>query len=208
MTSDKRIPAARIREAWLDHSKTTAAGAAEVGLSRAKFSRRAKAMGLPSRQRASGHRLVVAEFVATWADPMAANDEIAARFGYSARHVMVIARRLQMPPRKLGAKLRYDVGLFSRLWRAGVSLREIGDLFGRDRSTLSAKAKGLGLPPRHAGWQPSLTLSAWREMEFAARLAESARETREAMASARRAEEVASRRLRQEGQAGPMRKVA
>lgn len=110
-----------------------------------------------------------------WADDSLTNAQIAVAVGYSERGLCTVARKLGLPPRRIGPKVTFDTDLFERLWRAGVGAREIAGLFGCNRFTLSSAAARMGLPLRGGGWSPVITLAQYREAELGQRMAAAAR---------------------------------
>jgi hypothetical protein len=100
---DKRIPNAEIRRVWLDLSLTTAAAAAQVGLSRSNLWRRAKELGLPAR--AKGRREVIPDdqLTALW-NAGVLGREIAAQYDCHLLTVCQSARRLGLKKRPLGSR--------------------------------------------------------------------------------------------------------
>jgi hypothetical protein len=99
--ADKRIPAAAIREAWMDATLTSAEAATKVGLSRSNLWKRAKAMGLPPRP--TGRRPATDEalLAAMWSAGILARD-IATHFGCNVLTVSQTARRLGLALRHQG----------------------------------------------------------------------------------------------------------
>jgi hypothetical protein len=192
--TDKCIPAARIRAVWLDETISVTEAALRVGLSRSKLWARAMALGLPNRRITLARHVVLADLQQLWADDRFTNAQIAAAFGLSERHMGAVARRFELPPRRLGPKIIYDDALIARMWQAGVALSEIATVFGRCRYTLSHHVRCMGLAPRRAGLRPLMTLAQFYEAELGARMAESARETRDAMALAEMADGIEGRR--------------
>lgn len=103
--ADKRIPASRIREVWLDETISAEEAARRVGLTRVNLWIRAKAMGLPSRGR-GGHPKVMekAEFLALW-HANVSRSEIAGHFGCSISTPYQTARRLGLPTVRPGRQI-------------------------------------------------------------------------------------------------------
>lgn len=119
-----------------------------------------------------------------WMDDSRTNAQIAAEIGYSAPGLRSVARRLGLPPRRLGPKSRIDRDLLVRLWTAGVGKREIAAHFGVDRSTLCYTAQLLGLPKRPSGFHPLMTLAQFNEAELGRLMADAARIEAAAMRNA------------------------
>lgn len=103
--TDKRIPASRIRAAWLDTSMPTAAAAATIGLSRAGLQSRARALGLPPRKSGRRSKVREAEFRILWAAGVTLA-EIGRYFGCDPLTVAQNRVRLGMPKRYGGGKQR------------------------------------------------------------------------------------------------------
>lgn len=99
-----RMSARRVRELWLDHSKTTEDSARELGVSRQVFAGAARRLGLPPRPKAVSDALKRkgsdAEFRAMWLAGVALED-MRRHFGY-AHHQAVVERRerLGLPKRR------------------------------------------------------------------------------------------------------------
>jgi len=122
------------------------------------------------------NRFPLAEFRALRADGDLTCDQIAARLNRSARGLSQTAKALGLPPRRKGPKLKYDEALFIRLYRAGVSMAEIGCHFGMHRSSFPHVVRKLGLPPRGKSWIAQVTLAQFFEAEMRVRMeAEAAR---------------------------------
>jgi hypothetical protein len=140
--ADKKIPAARIREVWLDLSLTTQEAAETVGLKgRGPLQRRAKALGLP--------------------------------------------------PRPKGRAPSTDPEIFEPLWRAGVSLAEMAQVFDCHPMTIHHTSRRMNLPSRRAGGhQISLTVRGMIMDIQAARMAQTARTEQAAFLGAEMADKV------------------
>lgn len=99
MATDKRIPAARIRDVWMDQTISGDEAARIVGLSRVNLWRRAKAMGLPQRRQCGQPRAMPPDaFRALWCAGVRASD-IATYFGCGKSTVGNTARRMGLPGR-------------------------------------------------------------------------------------------------------------
>jgi hypothetical protein len=101
---DKRIPAARICEVWLDPALTTAQAALAVGLSRSNLWRRAKALGLPARP--VGNVAAIRDdalFARLWAAGVSMS-AMAEYFGCHQTTIFEHHRRLGLPPRPIGGR--------------------------------------------------------------------------------------------------------
>ena len=99
-----RMSARRVRDLWLDHSKTTEESARELGVSRQVFSGAAKRLGLPPRPKAVSDMLKRkgsdGEFRAMWLAGVA-EDSIRSHFGYAHRQAVGERRvRMGLPARK------------------------------------------------------------------------------------------------------------
>lgn len=101
--SDKRIPAALIRRAWLDPSMTVAEAAASVGLSRASLWQRAHRLGLPRRKDGRRFTPLPPDFDAMWCSGLALS-EMAAICGLSPSNVSRRARLRGLPRRGATAR--------------------------------------------------------------------------------------------------------
>lgn len=91
--SDKRIPAALIRRAWLDPSMTVAEAATSVGLSRASLWQRAHRLGLPRRKDGRRFTPLPPDFDAMWCSGLALS-EMAAICSLSPSNVSRRARTI------------------------------------------------------------------------------------------------------------------
>jgi hypothetical protein len=125
-----------------------------------------------------------AEFSRLWLDDSLTYAQIAAALGRGAGGLAKVARKLHLPPRRLGPKLLIDEPLLRRLWLAGVSAREIAALMGVNRFSLSNAAARLGLPRRGGGWMPTMTLAQFHEAEMARQMAGTAAQERAALRNA------------------------
>lgn len=128
---DRRIPAETIRRVWRDPSLTTAQAAAAVGLSRSNLWRRAMALG--EAPRPEGTRPVITDadaplFGRLWLAGVMAR-EIARHFGCHHLTVSVTARRLGLPPRRMGGR------------QAGLTLEDFRALGLRERLAAAARAE-------------------------------------------------------------------
>lgn len=103
---------------------------------------------------------------------------IAAALGVTRQALSAKAKKLGLPsrytnrvPQKRGAD-----ELFARMWLAGVRMDEMASYLGYSGpSSVSNRRRAMGLPPRsrvrgikkHAGWQETITLQEFLEMEVA-----------------------------------------
>lgn len=191
----KRVPMARIREAWLDDTLTTAQAAEQVGLTRANFWRRAKALGLPPRKRGKPWRIASdreAEFTDMWQRgvPVA---EMARHFDIAPSGIIYRRKALGLPGRSHDLR-HFAVGRedeFAAMWIAGIDSTAIGAQFGQSARTVVERAHLMGLPRRPRG-RPGLPIEAWQEMRLAALLAEAAQREQRAARERAACEKVAA----------------
>lgn len=125
-----------------------------------------------------------AEFSRLWLDDRLTYAQIAAALGRSPGGLAKIARKLHLPPRRTGPKLVIDEPLLRQMWLAGVGAREIAELMGVNRFSLSNAALRLGLPRRGGGWVPVMTLAQYREAALARQMAETAAQEQSALLNA------------------------
>jgi len=107
--------------------------------------------------------------------------------GLSRMQFYVRAKELGLGARPHGhGKLRpSQVALFKAMWTDGVSLAEIGRVFGVDPMTVSSWPPKYDLPRRQKGpHQISMKVSEWREAHLARAMAASARIEQAAMINA------------------------
>jgi len=99
--SDKRIPLAAIRRAWLDPDLTAHEAAAQIGLSRVHLQRRVKALGLPRRKDGRPLPALPPEFEAMWRAGVSGAD-LARLIGRARSCVTRTARLRGLPLRRPG----------------------------------------------------------------------------------------------------------
>lgn len=152
--ADKRIPVAKIRDAWLDPTINTTVASAVVGLARSSMWRRAKLQGLPPRKRGRAYQITdTAYFTRLWNGGVRV-DHIAAALGVGRGAVFRTRIRLDLAPRPHGLKpvaldeflLREGLAASAAETRAAMRMAEMVDtLFPahaivRGRATRAARA--------------------------------------------------------------------
>jgi len=115
-----------------------------------------------------------------WGDPALTVEAMAATLGCCSKSVGLYARQWGLPPRRGGYQVRLDPDRLARLWRAGVSIREIASHLGCGATTIQRAARCAGLPPRPVGVPAALTLAQFLQDDLAARMQRLARRERAA----------------------------
>jgi hypothetical protein len=133
-------------------------------------------------------------FADAWINPDVTRDQIAARFGMSNLHTWRVAKRLGLPPRRIGPRIKAVPEAFIRAaWLAGVGSHEIAARAGICPDTLFHRAKAMGLPLRGSGVRPKMTLMEFDAIALRERLAAAARVERAALINAEMADRVNGR---------------
>lgn len=183
--TDKRIPASRIRDVWLDGSLTVQAAAEAVRLARSNLWMRARALGLPPRK--GGRQFAIpdaAEFSRRYLSgtPVA---ELAVLYGVSAPSICYRARTLGLPKRPHAQpKVDFDRDMACRMWLAGVTAAQIGVRLGVGPHAVAYAARRAGCPARLRGFKSGMTLEQWDQAELGRHMAAAA--AADAMARKRR----------------------
>ncbi len=123
-----------------------------------------------------------------WLDGELTLRQAAASVGMAKDALQARAAALGLPARRTGRRevIRpHQEAEFAGLWRAGVAVREIAGHFGCSYTATVGTAVRLGLPPRGAGYRPSMTLASWMEARLARALAECARAEKARLAELR-----------------------
>lgn len=106
-------------------------------------------------------------------------ERIASALGVTRQGLSYKARSLVLPSREKNRKRLVDDDTFTRMWMAGVSSTEMAEHFGYScRSAITARRRLLKLPARTrgrggknaGGWQETITLAQFAEMELARRM--------------------------------------
>ena len=190
----KRVSMAALRAAWLDPRLTTAQIAAQFGIGREAVRRRAAMMGLPQRRRGVNPHLDHDHLLRMHRLGMS-HAAIAEVLGCHWMTVFNTLRRLGEPGRPPGQRsgltaaeylAQVEAGhdpvayvmnrdqrnrLVARMWRAGVSRRDIGRVVGLSVWTVTKVARRAGEPPRDPGGFRHTTLAEFRQMLIEDRLA-------------------------------------
>lgn len=135
--------------------------------------------GQPTRTR----KLSSAAIRAAWQDLSVTKEEAAARLGISGRYLQQLASAMGLPHRPGYVAPRSDIDPveLARMWRAGLATKDIAEAFGVFRNTVRRHAEMAGLQPRHRGFTGKISLTEYRQRQMAARLSDSAAETRAAL---------------------------
>lgn len=177
--SEVRLSLAEVRRVWEDRSVMLADAAGRLGVHPDTLARRAAMMGLPSR------RFKVSDDVVrdVWGDHSLTRAQMEARAGLSASNLWRRARMLGLParPRTKKSQPPPDRARFAEMWRAGISLAEMGRAFGLHWSSINRWSRRFGLPPRLGGAPRGLTLADWDQMQLCAAMARTAAAEQHAM---------------------------
>ena len=107
-----------------------------------------------------------------WLDQSLTTADAAYSVGLSRSNLWRRAKALDLPARKQGNRfVMLDERMFARMWRAGVSARELAAHFGYHFQTMSKMAGRLQLPRRREGGrQVGLSVAEYLETERCDRL--------------------------------------
>jgi hypothetical protein len=125
-------------------------------------------------------RISSRDLAAMWADRSITRAQIAATVGLSERAVTMRVKAMGLPLRGRDTKRPSitDKALFADLWWCGVGSSEIAAHFGVGPRTVANTRDRLGLPNRHPGKRPAMTLAAFfiarREIALAKAMAKTA----------------------------------
>lgn len=113
-----------------------------------------------------------ADFRRMWEDESLTLMAIGQRLGISAQAVVCRADARCLPKRKIFRDRAITDPEFPAMYRAGVSTRELQELYGCAHTVIPKTARAMGLPPRNVGRWSSISIAQFREQQLLARMAE------------------------------------